>query len=99
MNIIRRMRQQGFFGMPLLVLFVGPRPRGADPEMPIESIGVPANFTRVTLWGIAWKRKMRGAEYEPTDAQRALVENASAFGLTQAEIAERLGIDESGRLL
>jgi hypothetical protein len=37
---------------------------------------------------------MRGAEYEPTDAQRALVENAAAFGLTQAEIANQLKIDE-----
>jgi hypothetical protein len=37
---------------------------------------------------------MRGAEYEPTDAQRALVENAVAFGLTQADIAEQLRIDE-----
>jgi AraC-like DNA-binding protein len=33
-------------------------------------------------------------EYEPTDAQRALVENAAAFGLTQADIAEQLKIDE-----
>jgi hypothetical protein len=28
------------------------------------------------------------AEYEPTDAQRALVENAAAFGLTQADIEQ-----------
>jgi predicted transcriptional regulator len=34
------------------------------------------------------------AEYVPTDGQRALVENAWAFGLTQADIAEQLGIDE-----
>ena len=34
------------------------------------------------------------AEYEPTDDQRALVENAAAFGLTQADIAEQLGIGE-----
>jgi AraC-like DNA-binding protein len=34
------------------------------------------------------------AEYVPTDAQRALVENAAAFGLTQADIAEQLKIDE-----
>jgi hypothetical protein len=34
------------------------------------------------------------AEYVPTDAQRSLVENAAAFGLTQAEIAEQLNIDE-----
>jgi DNA-directed RNA polymerase specialized sigma24 family protein len=34
------------------------------------------------------------AEYEPTANQRALVENAAAFGLTQAEIANELGIDE-----
>jgi hypothetical protein len=34
------------------------------------------------------------AEYEPTDAQRSLVENAAAFGLTQADIAEQLGIGE-----
>jgi hypothetical protein len=33
-------------------------------------------------------------EYEPTDSQRALVENAAAFGLTQADIAQQLGIDE-----
>jgi hypothetical protein len=32
------------------------------------------------------------AEYDPTDAQRSLVENAAAFGLTQADIAEQLGI-------
>jgi AraC-like DNA-binding protein len=34
------------------------------------------------------------AEYEPTADQRALVESASAFGLTQADIAEQLKIDE-----
>jgi hypothetical protein len=34
------------------------------------------------------------AEYEPTEAQRSLVENASAFGFTQAEIANQLNIDE-----
>jgi AraC-like DNA-binding protein len=34
------------------------------------------------------------AEYVPTDAQRALVENAAAFGLTQDEIANQLKIDE-----
>jgi AraC-like DNA-binding protein len=37
---------------------------------------------------------MRGSEYVPTDAQRSLVENAAAFGLTQADIAEQLKIDE-----
>jgi hypothetical protein len=37
---------------------------------------------------------MQGAEFEPTADQRALVENASAFGLTQADIAEQLGIGE-----
>jgi hypothetical protein len=35
------------------------------------------------------------AEYEPTDAQRALVESAAAFGLTQADIAEQLKIRAS----
>jgi hypothetical protein len=35
------------------------------------------------------------AEYVPTDAQRALVENAAAFGLTQADIAEQLKIGGS----
>jgi hypothetical protein len=34
------------------------------------------------------------AEYEPTADQRALVESASAFGITQAEIANQLGVDE-----
>ena len=34
------------------------------------------------------------AKYEPTDSQRALVENAAAFGLTQADSAEQLKIDE-----
>ena len=34
------------------------------------------------------------AEYEPTADQRALVENAAAFGLTQADSAEQLKIDE-----
>ena len=34
------------------------------------------------------------AEYVPTDAQRSLVESASAFGITQADIAEQLGIQE-----
>ena len=34
------------------------------------------------------------AEYMPTDAERSLVENAAAFGLTQAEIATQLNIDE-----
>jgi hypothetical protein len=43
-----------------------------------------------------WKRKVT-AEYEPTDAQRSLVENASAFGITQAEIATQLKISEPMR--
>jgi hypothetical protein len=34
------------------------------------------------------------AEYVPTAEQRALVESAGAFGLTQADIAEHLTIDE-----
>jgi DNA-binding NarL/FixJ family response regulator len=34
------------------------------------------------------------AEFEPTADQRALVESASAFGLTQAEIATQLKISE-----
>jgi hypothetical protein len=34
------------------------------------------------------------AEYKPTADQRALVESASAFGITQAEIANQLKIDE-----
>jgi hypothetical protein len=34
------------------------------------------------------------AEYEPTADQRALVESTAAFGLTQADIAEQLKIDE-----
>jgi hypothetical protein len=34
-----------------------------------------------------WKRKVT-AEYVPTADQRALVENAAAFGITQADIAE-----------
>jgi hypothetical protein len=33
-------------------------------------------------------------EYEPTAEQRALVESASAFGITQAEIATQLRISE-----
>jgi len=33
-------------------------------------------------------------EYEPTAEQRALVESASAIGITQAEIANQLKIDE-----
>jgi DNA-binding NarL/FixJ family response regulator len=40
-----------------------------------------------------WKRKVT-AEYEPTDPQRSLVESASAFGITQAEIATQLKISE-----
>jgi AraC-like DNA-binding protein len=40
-----------------------------------------------------WKRKVT-AEYVPTDAQRFLVESASAFGITQAEIATQLKISE-----
>jgi hypothetical protein len=40
-----------------------------------------------------WKRKVT-AEYVPTDAQRSLVERASAFGITQAEIATQLKISE-----
>jgi hypothetical protein len=40
-----------------------------------------------------WKRKV-AAEYVPTDAQRSLVESASAFGITQAEIATQLKISE-----
>jgi hypothetical protein len=40
-----------------------------------------------------WKRKVT-AEYVPTDAQRSLVESASAFGITQAEIASQLKISE-----
>ena len=34
------------------------------------------------------------AEYVPTADQCALVENAAAFGITQADIAEQLKIDE-----
>jgi AraC-like DNA-binding protein len=34
------------------------------------------------------------AEYVPTADQRALVENDAAFGITQADIAEQLGIQE-----
>jgi DNA-binding NarL/FixJ family response regulator len=34
------------------------------------------------------------AEYVPTDDQRALVENAAAFGISQADIANQLKIDE-----
>ena len=34
------------------------------------------------------------AEYVPTDAQRSLVESASAFGITQAEIATQLKTSE-----
>jgi hypothetical protein len=34
------------------------------------------------------------SEYVPTADQRALVENAAAFGLTQADIAEQLKINE-----
>jgi DNA-binding NarL/FixJ family response regulator len=34
------------------------------------------------------------AEYVPTADQRALVENAAAFGITQADIAKQLKIDE-----
>ena len=34
------------------------------------------------------------AEYEPTAEQRALVESASAIGITQADVAEQLKIDE-----
>src|SRR4029077_15683771 len=34
------------------------------------------------------------AEYVATAEQRALLESAAAFGLTQAEIANELGIDE-----
>ena len=37
---------------------------------------------------------MRGTEFAPTAEQRALVESASAFGITQAEIANQLGIQE-----
>src|SRR6476619_54623 len=37
---------------------------------------------------------MQGTEFEPTADQRALVESAAAFGLTQADIAEQLKIDE-----
>ena len=37
---------------------------------------------------------MRGTEFEPTAEQRALVESASAIGITQAEIANQLKIDE-----
>jgi hypothetical protein len=40
-----------------------------------------------------WKRKVT-AEYVPTDAQRSVVESASAFGITQAEIATQLKICE-----
>jgi hypothetical protein len=36
----------------------------------------------------------RSSEYVPTADQRGLVESAAAVGLTQADIAEQLGIDE-----
>jgi hypothetical protein len=38
---------------------------------------------------------MRGTEFEPTANERALVESAAASGLTQAEIATQLNIDET----
>ena len=34
------------------------------------------------------------AEFEPTTDQRALVQNAAAFGINQADIANQLNIDE-----
>jgi len=34
------------------------------------------------------------AEFEPTADQRALVQNAAAFGINQADIANQLNIDE-----
>jgi hypothetical protein len=46
---------------------------------------------------LAEKREVT-AEYVPTADQRALVENAAAFGITQADIAEQLKIDECVRL-
>jgi hypothetical protein len=36
----------------------------------------------------------RSSEYVPTADQRGLVESAAVVGLTQADIAEQLGIDE-----
>src|SRR4029077_5200414 len=53
------------------------------PQTPINFIG----FSRFEL-------KKMPAEYEPTAEQRALVESASAIGITQAEIANQLKIDE-----
>jgi DNA-binding NarL/FixJ family response regulator len=34
------------------------------------------------------------AEFEPTTDQRALVQNAAAFGINQADIANQFNIDE-----
>jgi hypothetical protein len=45
------------------------------------------------LWLSDTEREMP-AEYVPTADQRALVENAAAFGITEADIAEQLKIDE-----
>jgi hypothetical protein len=42
-----------------------------------------------------WQRKVT-AEYVPTDAQRSLVESASAFGITQAEILHNYLTNTSG---
>ena len=53
------------------------------PQTPIDFIG----FSRFEL-------KKMPAEYVPTADQRALVENAAAFGITQADIAEQLKIYE-----
>jgi hypothetical protein len=60
-----------------------PRRGNHYPQTPIDFIG----FSRF------WLKKMP-AEYVPTADQRALVENAAAFGITQADIAEQLKIDE-----
>jgi hypothetical protein len=38
------------------------------------------------------------AEYAPTADQRALVENAAAFGITQADIAEQNARATNGKL-
>jgi hypothetical protein len=56
-------------------------------------IWITSRFSRARLLFEHWNREVTAA-YEPTADQRALVENASAFGLPQSEIANGLKIDE-----
>jgi AraC-like DNA-binding protein len=52
------------------------------------------NLQSTRVSGLSDTEREMPAEFEPTTDQRALVQNAAAFGINQADIANQLNIDE-----